>query len=388
MKTLTGSLDRLRIYPLLLAAFALQCNDETESRIAPSPATDCRARVTNAPFPGSPVIAGLEFDFSTHRREASGSDNWPLTWAEDGHQYTAWGDGFGFEESAGFKVSLGFSRIEGGPTGYTGHDVFLGDPTGSGRTFDAKSIGVLTVRGDLYAWIAPGSEAAHWRRARLYKSEDHGASWSFTGVEFTRADGFGYPWFLQAGRNYSAAEDNFVYSYFTEIQDGRWDAQRPGEIVLARVPLGAIEQQSRYRFFAGLDEEGAPVWSPDPSDRRPVIRDPNGLLRGSAIYVPSMDRYLVFLNHSADASGNVALFDAPDPWGPWTTVFYEFRWGGPEIPPTTFYWNFSPKWFDRDGRDFVLVFSGTGENDSWNTVQGSFVLCEGGSLDEARSVSR
>src|SRR5437016_3348197 len=30
-------------------------------------------------------------------RRARGGDNWPLTWADDGHLYTAYGDANGFE---------------------------------------------------------------------------------------------------------------------------------------------------------------------------------------------------------------------------------------------------------------------------------------------------
>jgi hypothetical protein len=44
-----------------------------------------------APYPASPVIADLTFEWSSHERHAPGSDNWPTTWADDGHQYAAWG---------------------------------------------------------------------------------------------------------------------------------------------------------------------------------------------------------------------------------------------------------------------------------------------------------
>ncbi len=46
-------------------------------------------------YPRSQTIERVEFDFSTHDCRAPGSDNWPITWADDDHQYTAWGDGAG-----------------------------------------------------------------------------------------------------------------------------------------------------------------------------------------------------------------------------------------------------------------------------------------------------
>jgi hypothetical protein len=48
------------------------------------------------PYPPSPVIEAVRYDRSSAARAAPGSDNWPTTWADDGHLYTAWGDGGGF----------------------------------------------------------------------------------------------------------------------------------------------------------------------------------------------------------------------------------------------------------------------------------------------------
>ncbi|MBU1090215.1 hypothetical protein KKF38_05525, partial [Patescibacteria group bacterium] len=61
---------------------------------------------------GSGGVTGITCDWSTHIQKASGSDNWPITWADDDNQYTAWGDGWGFRES-GDKKSLGVSKVSG-----------------------------------------------------------------------------------------------------------------------------------------------------------------------------------------------------------------------------------------------------------------------------------
>src|SRR5262249_59302981 len=43
-----------------------------------------------APYPASKVITGLAWvPRESIVRKARGSDNWPLTWADDDHQYTA-----------------------------------------------------------------------------------------------------------------------------------------------------------------------------------------------------------------------------------------------------------------------------------------------------------
>src|SRR5688572_15028685 len=67
------------------------------------------------------VITGVTFDEETHRRLAYGSDNWPLTWSDDDHQYAMWGDGGGFGGSdAKGRVSFGVARIEGDHDTYRG----------------------------------------------------------------------------------------------------------------------------------------------------------------------------------------------------------------------------------------------------------------------------
>src|SRR5439155_17838643 len=73
------------------------------------------------PYPPSPVITGVTWaPKDTIVRRAKGSDNWPLTWADDGHLYTAYGDGNGFEPFLKEKLSLGLARVEGGPADVRG----------------------------------------------------------------------------------------------------------------------------------------------------------------------------------------------------------------------------------------------------------------------------
>ena len=61
-----------------------------------------------SPYPKSQVISDISLDWSTYERRAPGSDNWPITWADDNNQYTSWGDGGGFGGSnTEGRVSLG-----------------------------------------------------------------------------------------------------------------------------------------------------------------------------------------------------------------------------------------------------------------------------------------
>ena len=63
-----------------------------------------------APYPPSDVISRIDWSpQETIVRKAQGSDNWPLTWADDDQLYTAYGDGHGFEPSVRQKLSMGFA---------------------------------------------------------------------------------------------------------------------------------------------------------------------------------------------------------------------------------------------------------------------------------------
>ena len=92
-------------------------------------------------------------------------------------------------------------------------------------------------------------------------------------------------------------------------------------------------------------------------------------------FVPGLDR-MVYTNQHGSGSGNAAaqslltMAEAPQPWGPWH-VFHHARFF-PQIERTVFQWNFAPKWFRNGGREFTLIFSGIGSNDSWNTIDGTF----------------
>ena len=159
-------------------------------------------------------------------RKAKGGDNWPMTWADDGHLYTAYGDGNGFEPGIAEKLSLGFARVEGGPADFAGVNIrsASGEQTGNGKA-GKKASGMLMVDGVLYMW------ARNAGNARLAWSSDHGRTWEWSDWTFTTS--FGCPTFLNFGRDYAGARDDYVYVYSHDSGDAYVPADR---MVLARVP--------------------------------------------------------------------------------------------------------------------------------------------------------
>src|SRR6266699_2287935 len=79
------------------------------------------AEMTPMPLPQSPVIKKIQWaPKEAIRRQAKGSDNWPMTWGDDDALYTAYGDGNGFEPFLPKKLSLGFAKVVGTPPNFSG----------------------------------------------------------------------------------------------------------------------------------------------------------------------------------------------------------------------------------------------------------------------------
>ena len=183
---------------LFLGAFALAHASEF-----PRPAT----ALATPPYPPSPVIKQITFaPAATIVRRAKGSDNWPMTWADDDALYTAYGDGNGFEPFVPAKLSLGLARVTGRPADFHGENLrsATGEFRGDGRS-GRKASGLLMVDGVLYLL------ARNLDHAGLAWSRDHGATWTWADWKFTTS--FGCPTFLNFGKNYAGARDEFVYVY-------------------------------------------------------------------------------------------------------------------------------------------------------------------------------
>ena len=301
-----------------------------------------------AAHPSSPVIRAFDWaPASSIGRAARGSDNWPLTWADDDALYTAYGDGRGFEPGTPRKLSLGLARVTGGPDDFIGTNLSapsleqLGDGA-SGR----KASGLLMVEGVLYLW------ARNATNAQLAWSADHGATWTWADWNFTES--FGCPTFLNFGRNYQGARDEFVYVYSQDANDAYTPAD---QFVLARVPRDRITRRDAYQFLVRIDAQGNPVWSRDVRQRGPVFRSPGRCYRSGITYNAGLKRYLwcqILPGEDTRFQGGFAIYDAPEPWGPWTLAFLDPDW---DVAPGETC-SFPTKWMSPDGRTMHLVFSG------------------------------
>jgi hypothetical protein len=331
------------------------------------------------PYPPSTVIHGLSWQWETRQTAAPGSDLWPVTWGPDGHLYAAWGDGGGFggSDSDG-RVSMGFGRIEGGPADFHGVNVNGGKQPEHPASFPkkGKTSGMLSVGGVLYALVnlqdGPWPNVTHV----LAWSTNLGATWTQAGWVFPRGVGKFQPArFLNFGQDYAGVPtdlEGFVYVCGSK-QPARANEER--EMFLSRVATNRLREREAYEFFCGLNAEAKPLWSADASRMQPVFSDTNGVGHAGFIWNPGLKRFLFTAFHSGP--GQLGVFDAPHPWGPWTTVAYYEDWGEMGSEGEGLTCDFPQKWMGADGLTLWCVFSVYGEggkrginaHDRFNLVQ-------------------
>jgi CubicO group peptidase (beta-lactamase class C family) len=296
--------------------------------------------VVDPPVKASDVIRRVRFDEEIIRK-ALDSDNWPLTWADDGQLYTSYGDGSGFEPFIEKKLSMGIARVEGTPPDFRGINLRSEsiERTGNGPK-GPKASGILMVDGVLYMWVR------NTHNATLTWSADHGKSWTWG---FTFDESFGCPALLNFGQNYAGAPDDYVYTY---SQDGPSAYEPYDGVVLARVPKSRVQDRTAYEFFTKRNDDGSASWSADIASRGHVLHYPGHCERLDVVYDAGIGRYLMAVSFGHGKGWG--LFDSAHPWGPWTSAFITRDWGLGD----THGYRLPSKWISADGKSLWLVFSG------------------------------
>ena len=318
------------------------------------------------PYPRSSVIADVMWEPASQvcrlargGKRKDGSDNWPMTWADDGNLYTAYGDGYGFEPGVSKKPGLGFGVVIGDADDFVGINIRSdAENTGHGSSGE-KASGLLMVENTLYMWARNANRKG--MHSRLAWSTDHARTWEWCDWSFEE---YGHPTFINYGPNYTGARDGYVY---TVSQDHPSAYNAADHFVLMRVPKGQLADRSSYEFFVHCDDSGSPMWTRDVEQRGAVFTNPGYCGRSSITYDAGLHRYLWWqgLRRTEEGLGNregidtrfeggFGVYDAPEPWGPWTTAYFVDKWDvGPGERGC-----FPTKWMSKDGRTVHLVFSG------------------------------
>ena len=131
-----------------------------------------------------------------------------------------------------------------------------------------------------------------------------------------------------------------------------------------RSPKDTLTSREAWEFFVKLDAAGQPEWTRDIHQRGAVFRQRGACLRSAMTYCAPLKRYLWWqqlpqppgTKDRGDTrfSGGFAVYDAPEPWGPWTTAFFTKEW---DVGPGE-HGDFPAKWMSTGGQTLHLVFSG------------------------------
>lgn len=337
-------------------------------------------------FPKSNLICSVHF--SAYRLHKADGDMWPVTWAGDGNLYTAAGDN---QESP-----MNFWRVEGHPDkGEWGPPPFVYlvdnlpiDPKVYCQRqhvhpkWGVKPSSLLCVLDRLYfaVELMNFGENPQWRRQQnisswIITSDDYGKTWN---REATTQDFFtgrlASPHFLQFGKNYQGARDEYVYAYFPIGKDGNSYWENADGILLGRVPCNQILQRGQWEFWTGCNCNGVPQWNKQEKYAHPVFNYPMMTGENHVSYNPGLKRYIMgnygftdrngipFPYHQMTSGWNpeqqtsqLTLFEAPEPWGPWALFYQCDDWGnsGGYQP------SFPTKWMSEDGNSMWMVYSGS-----------------------------
>ncbi|MFF4796580.1 FG-GAP-like repeat-containing protein [Streptomyces sp. NPDC001276] len=271
-------------------------------------------------------------------------DLWPNCWSDDDNVYTAYGDGVGF---GGDYSDIGVAKISGMPGGLTGSQL----STDVGQIWSAghnrKPTGMACVNGDLYLAVQDlATDFNDVPAATIAKSTDKGRTWTwdrnrpmFGGGVFTTV------MFLDYGKNYANAPDDYVYAYGL---DHNWrdsfdnTVPDPVDLYLARVHKNSVMDENAWQYMSGTDASGNPVWSTDISRRKPALhddrrvyqnvltpgraRDMTILSQGGVVYNKPLNRYI----YTSWTEYTFEFYESPNPWGPWkhfaTKDFGGYTW--------------------------------------------------------------
>src|SRR5882724_1642634 len=400
----------------------------------------------DAPYCQSKKITAMTFNFAGFTEDtAAGADNppntdgadlWSNTWGMDGNTYAFFGDGWGLcgqldtniTQQNADKTSFGIAKMTGPSDVGNGHcstrfsNIYGGYNSShpfSASQLQGKARSIISIGSNFYAiGNVFGTGTIQYGGASHYEIEYSTGSafnwqtntWQFCAGTSTAGPTLGSfcpTRIVQYGRGV-ANPDGYVYMTGDANTSDYWCDTGcpafvpPAKTYMTRVPSGSILVQTAYQYYAGLDMNGAPMWTTDVTRMQPIFSNRNanktdshavvwimatGL--GQPVYDSTIGRYIAA--SSSGPLGQTSFYDAPNPWGPWTTIVYNnFNVASEDAnnKPTGGWGNFGaasnglgvngvPSWTSADGKSLYFVFSGTGNASSAS----SFTFLQGKNLD-------
>jgi hypothetical protein len=332
-----------------------------------------------SPYPNSTVFSGVSFDFPNLIIDAENSDLWVMTWGNDNNAYGAWGDGGGFGATSEYtcRTGTGLAIITGTPQSYTGDNRSGCAASGTGCLSGATHLAacdadygtslnccptdLIDFDGTLYLLKYLREAEPAWKQTIKY-STNYGQTWSSCAVEWEAAEGnFSPSGFVHFGKGSEHAFDNNLYIL------GYMNSDTDVGTYLARVPKDNVCTAASYQFYTSTSP-ASPTWG-SWANAEPIEWDENYSISGHMYYVAALDRYLLLQPNGYWGMGNFSVMDSPNPWGPWTTVYYADDWGGYDNTTTVLWHSLIEKWGSADGLTQYVAFSGLDSYDQLMIVK-------------------
>ncbi|MGI5183552.1 DUF4185 domain-containing protein [Dactylosporangium sp. CA-152071] len=295
------------------------CTKETEPMIPTGNPPLVLGGVVNVRRVGQ--ITGPDSPNRTDRFEIAGQDLGSMFQAH-GRTWLVFGDTFGRREPG--LTGGGGTEWRSNTLGYTTDrdptdglklDGYIVDDIGWAKELiDSKKVdGVEMTTIPTYGFTANGAmylaymSVRHWGEpgewetnyAGFAKSTDRGQTWA-------KLDAPKWP----GDSNFIQVSTVQVHDeiYFWTVPHGRF-----GGVSLMKVRERDVERQDAYRYFTGVDADGAPQWAADPAAARLVVDDTVGEL--SVTWNPYLSRWLMSYTHGGGKGA--VLRESATPWGPW-----------------------------------------------------------------------
>jgi hypothetical protein len=278
-------------------------------------------------------------------------DTFPMTWADDGELYASAGD-----PNWGGKIDgLDVEKFSGMPRDYKITRVNpMADFKGAGGE-GTKPSGMISVNGVLYLAFqnllgakppadgpqnqGQGKEgliSQHGSDAMIVSSRDHGRTWTpairdMKGPMFP-GNNFGGPAFVNTGRDNANDPDDYVYAVSTD----QWD--NGSTLQVGRVPADRIQDGNSWEWISELKDHDHPLWSKNLEQAVSVLTDDGHISLPDMVYIAPIKRYVLltwyFKKTFSPLNGTeLAIYDAPHPWGPFTLVHREDIWESVDMNP-------------------------------------------------------
>jgi hypothetical protein len=381
------------IGPVLAMAMTPWAFGQVEQRIIDAPAA-AAYRVwpstppADCPFAKSESLVGI--GFTADHAEYTTADTWYPSWASDGNLYSPWTDG----------TVNGVLSISIGEGATTGHAKIVGDDPLKLQVVDAAverasalpyggryPCGSLVHNGVWYYGTyclteekqkLPTGEPYNWGVLGPFVgfriSKDSSKTWIEAPhtparplfpepATFGGKVRFGYPHFVDFGRNMEHSPDGKAYL----VSNGAVDPDpkpRPAnlswitgdQINLARVTPTpeTINDAGQYEFFAGHDAGGKPLWTKAFERMKPLIDWNNKCGCVTMTYNAPLKKYLLCVT---DGWPTIHKFDtyileSDEITGPWKLVTYMASFG-----EQGYFVNIPSKFISSDGRTAWLCYS-------------------------------